>query len=666
MRTMCWLMLPLALSACPSNPTTTMTGDVELQEVFVSGALLGGDKGGFRIELTGPAPSPIDITIANEFTGASFPTSVQIPAGKSVVEGEFTTTRHGEGQVTFAAGSQKLTRRVVVLAELVGFSLGDYRVQSGAEFALGIYLPYVSAKDVTVTLTSADTNLVTVPATATIPRFSSSTTVTAKAGTMTGTGRVTANYAGITRTGTVAVTNLLSLTNASVYPQRVLVGGATPLLYLNLSGVPASDVAVTLTSSDTSVLTVPATVTFRAGNTQLQIPVTTLATGTARITAQAGSETRVTNEISVRTTNSISNVYCSQVLSGQTGECSVSLDVATLADAQLSLSADTSGILTVPATINIPAGSSSASFSVTGQMVGSTRLTVNLGAASKSTTVQVINGQQGGGGISYFYVNNNGRPPGTTAVMNIGVNPAQSDRTLTITSSNAMVFSPPTSVSVPAGTGYVEVSSVLQGVGQSLVTLTLGSVTLQTIVSSSNAGSVYLYLGGGSFELGAMQLVILNLPAPTTIDTMITLSASMSGVIDVPTSVLVPAGESSAQFVVRALMAGETRLNASYQNQYFSTDYRVVTSPTMSLNVPSVSVGRQGSLSVSFDCVLARDRVVTLSQMGTGRLNMASSVIVGTSDTTANVYVTGATAGDLTVTATLGTEMKTEMTTVSP
>jgi len=251
-------------------------------------------------------------------------------------------------------------------------------------------------------------------------------------------------------------------------------------------------------------------------------------------------------------------------------------------------------------------------------------------------------------------------------VLPLGFNAAATDRRLTIPSGNTMVFNPPASVAVGAGLSYLELNSALMGVGQSLVTVTLGGASLQTIVTSSNAGNVYLYLGGGSFEVGAMTLISLNLPAPVTADTMIAITQSMMGVIDVPASVVVRAGQSSTQFVVRALAAGDVRLNASYRNQYFSGDYRVTTTPTMSVSAPSVSVGSQGSVSVSFDCVLARDRVVSLSQMGTGRLNMASSVIVGTGDSNASVYVTGATAGDVTVTATLGTEMRTAMATVQP
>lgn len=665
MRSM-WLLFPLALTACPQPMTTTMTGDVELQEVYVSGAVLGGDKGGFRLELTGAAPTPLEVTITAEAAGVTFPTTVQIPAGKSVIEGEFTATRATDAQVTFTLGSQKLYRRVSVLSEMPAFSLGEYRVQAGADFSFGVYLPITLAKETTVTVTASDTSLVTVPGTGTIPRFGSSANVLAKAGSMTGTTRVTATYAGITRSGTVSVTNILTLTSAGAFPSRVLVGGMTPMLSLSLSGVPASDVAVTLTSSDPAVLTVPASVSIKAGSSSVQVPVTVAGAGSARITAQAAGETRLSNEIVVRSSNAVSNIYCGQVIVGQPGECSLSLEVPVLADTQVSLSADTAGIVMLPAVLNIAAGSSSASFNLTGQMAGSTRLTANLGATSKSTTVEVLSAQSSASGFTYFYVNNNGRAPGTMAALTMGFTAAAADRTLTIASSNTMVFNPPTSVTVGAGSSYLELNSALVGVGQSLVTVTLGGASLQTIVTSSNAGNVYLYLGGGAFEVGAMTLISLNLPAPVTADTMIPLTQSTMGVIDVPASVVVRAGQSSTQFVVRAVAAGDVRLNASYRNQYFSGDYRVTTTPTMSVNAPSVNVGSQGSVSVNFDCVLARDRVVSLSQTGTGRYNMASSVIVGTGDSNASTYVTGATAGDVTVTATLGTEMRTTMATVQP
>jgi len=294
MRSM-WLLFLLVLAACPPA-LTTMTGDVERQEISVSGAVLGGDKGGFRIELTGPAPAPLEVMISTEATGVTFPTTVQIPAGKSVIEGEYTATRAADAQVTFTLGTQKLYRRANVISEMPAFSLGEYRVQAGADFSFNIYLPITLAKETTVAVTSSDTSLVTVPATGTIPRFGSSTNVLAKAGSMTGTTRVTATYAGITRSGTVAVTNILTLNQVGAYPSRVLVGGMTPMLSLNLSGVPASDVTVTLTSSDPAVLTVPASASIRAGSSSLQVPVTVVGAGSARNTAQAAGETPLANK----------------------------------------------------------------------------------------------------------------------------------------------------------------------------------------------------------------------------------------------------------------------------------------------------------------------------------------------------------------------------------
>ncbi len=67
--------------------------------------------------------------------------------------------------------------------------------------------------------------------------------------------------------------------------------GGTALLNVSLSGTPTSSTTVTLSSSNTAVATVPASVTFQAGSTFTQIAVTGVTLGTATITATLGSST---------------------------------------------------------------------------------------------------------------------------------------------------------------------------------------------------------------------------------------------------------------------------------------------------------------------------------------------------------------------------------------
>jgi hypothetical protein len=65
--------------------------------------------------------------------------------------------------------------------------------------------------------------------------------------------------------------------------------GTSGIFMLNLTGIqaPAGGLTVTLSSSDRSRATVPATVAFAAGGTTVPVPVTGVAPGTAVITASA-------------------------------------------------------------------------------------------------------------------------------------------------------------------------------------------------------------------------------------------------------------------------------------------------------------------------------------------------------------------------------------------
>ncbi|MBL8820660.1 MAG: pre-peptidase C-terminal domain-containing protein, partial [Planctomyces sp.] len=147
-----------------------------------------------------------------------------------------------------------------------------------------------------VTLTSGDTTEATVPATVTIPAGSASTTFTIAAiddSLVDGTQSVvlTASATGYTSgTSTLSVTDndVLTLTlslNKSSFAENAGSNAATGTISRNSADL-SSALVVTLTSSDTSELTVPATVTIPAGSAS-----TTFAINAVDDTVVDGSQT---------------------------------------------------------------------------------------------------------------------------------------------------------------------------------------------------------------------------------------------------------------------------------------------------------------------------------------------------------------------------------------
>jgi hypothetical protein len=143
----------------------------------------------------------------------------------------------------------------------------------------GVTLSLTSSAPATVTVNPP---VVFIPAGATTPRNAQPV--------MTGInlGAATITAAGMyftTTSQTVQVTGTLTFSR----PQDIF-KGTIGNLTLTLSGpAPAGGLTVSLTSGNTAIATVPASVTFPAGKTSVSVPVTGIATGTTTIIAGNGS-----------------------------------------------------------------------------------------------------------------------------------------------------------------------------------------------------------------------------------------------------------------------------------------------------------------------------------------------------------------------------------------
>ena len=140
-----------------------------------------------------------------------------------------------------------------------------------------------------VTLASSDTSTATVPASVTVPSGSLTTTfpiTTSSVSAATGV-VISGTYNG-TQGATLTV-NPAAISSLSLNPTMVAGGTTSPTGTITLTGpAPPSGVVVTLTSSDISLATVPASVTVLSGATTGTFAVTTTTANTAsRVTISA-------------------------------------------------------------------------------------------------------------------------------------------------------------------------------------------------------------------------------------------------------------------------------------------------------------------------------------------------------------------------------------------
>jgi hypothetical protein len=172
--------------------------------------------------------------------------------------------------------------------------------------------------------------------------------------------------------------------------------GATLNCVVSLTAPAGSPVAVSIRS--TGPLAVPASVTVPVGARSASFPITGLATsttGSVRLVAELGGlmETVVIQVSSgsggTAVPAELAGIGCRSVsiAVGESTECEVRLTGA--APSPVMIGIWTTGQLAIPATVTVPAGASSARFTITGLMT-STTVRVRLGALLNGKTVTVV------------------------------------------------------------------------------------------------------------------------------------------------------------------------------------------------------------------------------------------------------------------------------------
>jgi len=192
---------------------------------------------------------------------------------------------------------------VTAPAALSSVTLSPATVQGGATASAAVTLTAPApAGGAAVSLISSNISAVTVPATVTVPdgATSAATSVATSAVASTTTSVISATYNGVVRTATMTVTpppepggtalDSISLSPATV--QTGTVSTSATLFFTRLT--PAGGATVSLASSNTSIATVPPSVTVPANSSTgaFQVTINASAAGTATISATYNEVTR--------------------------------------------------------------------------------------------------------------------------------------------------------------------------------------------------------------------------------------------------------------------------------------------------------------------------------------------------------------------------------------
>ena len=360
-------------------------------------------------------------------------------------------------------------------------------------------------------------------------------------------------------------------------------------IYIQLSGnAPSGGTVVSLTSSNQSVMPIPASVTVAAGSSVGQVEFTagnvTTATA-AQFTATLGSSSMsVTITVEPVPTPTLFDVNLLPSEAASNSSVTVEPDLnnpAPSGGVTVSLSSSNPSLAPVPASVVIAAGSYLSTVSITtgtATAVTDVTITATLPSGSVSNTLQIDPPPA----VASVSLN----PPTTTGTngssgfVQLSEPAPGAGTTVGLSSSNPSVASVPSSVTVSSGQTGVSFT-----VGTASVT-TSTTVTITASAGSSSASatltvnpvpptvaalqSVTIRPGSVSGGGTATATATLNVAAPAG-GAQVLLASSNTSAAAVPASVTVPAGATSATFTVTTHSVNSTT-TVSIGGEYGNSD----------------------------------------------------------------------------------------------
>ena len=316
---------------------------------------------------------------------------------------------------------------------------------------------------------------------------------------------------------------------------------------------PAGGTVVNLSSSKTSVATVPASVTVPEGATSANFSISTVPqkSNTFLSISTSGGITQSNTLGVVPMLGGVSLISASVIGGGPVTAAVVLNNYAPAGGTTVALSSSKPSALPVPTSVTVPQGSYQSVFTLTTNPVSSNAgvtIEASLGGTITSTSIIVTQA------LASLSVSPNSAVGGKTVAGTITLTgPAYSGGiTVSLTSSNPSSAGVPTSITVPAGATKETFSVTTAPVSSSTpITITASrsgsiksgtlTVTAPSLISLSlSPGSV---VGGGS----STGTVKLNGMAPG-VGISVSLSSGNPSVATVPSNVTIPSGTSGATF----------------------------------------------------------------------------------------------------------------------
>ena len=546
----------------------TVTGSTLSAISLSPNTVIGGSSSTGTVTLGGPAGgSGVTVSLSSDNANATVPATVTIPAGAS--SATFTTatspvTNTVTATITATAGGLTQTATLTIQTPLLqSVSVAPSSVIAGTSATGTITLSRAAPNGGVIVSLSSSSSSASVPGSVSIAAGASTGTfsVTSFGVASATTVTFTATFSGTSKTASLTV-QPAGLSSLSIAPTTVG-GGSSATGTVKLNGVaPSAGLAVSLTSNSGSAV-VPATALVPAGATSATFTVSTKAVSsatTATISASAGSGS-VSAVLGVLPASLLSvSLSAGSIVGGSTASLSgvVRLTgMTTGSGASVSLKSSDPKALTVPSTIKVSAGGSSATFAVTHKKVVSAEsvtVTATLGGVSQSASITLNPFQVISVALSPTTVTGG---TSSSGVVTLNATPSSSAGSILVKlSSNSSAASVPATCSVPPSSVSAKFKVTTKAVAANTtatITAALGATSAQANLSIQASSLIGLTLAPqsvkGSSTTVVTGTVTMSGPAPAG-GVSVGLASSNSGAASAPGAVLIPAGRTSATFKV--------------------------------------------------------------------------------------------------------------------
>lgn len=363
-------------------------------------AVTGGSSSRGTINLASPAPAGgLTLSLSRSGTAVTVPTSVRVLAGSSSVSFNVTTASVSQDtavNVTAAASGSTAVATLQVRRQLLGSVTVSPTSVVGGNEATGTVNLVGPAPSGGFPVTLSDNHaLVEVPAGLVVPEGETSATFPVATGAVSANVNVsiTGRHGSASRSATLQVRRpiLRAVNIPAAVPKNAVINGTVTLNF----AAPTGGLVVALASSDPSAISVPQTVTVRAGTTSIGFSLTVLDVQedqVVTITATGGGSTRegsttVRTELLESVTTNVP-----EVVGGANATGTVRLHLAAPPGGKVVALESDDPVLSVPPSVTVQAGQTAANFVIGTSGVGessSGRITATLDAKTRTTDLIV-------------------------------------------------------------------------------------------------------------------------------------------------------------------------------------------------------------------------------------------------------------------------------------